>query len=97
MSASFVLASLRGSTYLRKSEGTPSEPGLRSLRPRWTAILSILRQSSAVVLLDRIHHGHILCHPSSRTPTGLSPNLLAYGVTLDLSQSGRWLRLLSQL
>lgn len=34
MTASFVLTSLRGSTY---PEGTPS------LRPRWTAILSILR------------------------------------------------------
>ena len=37
-SASFVLASLRSSTYPR---GYAS--GLHSLRPRWTAILSILR------------------------------------------------------
>jgi len=38
MSASFVLASLRGSTY-----GTEYDSPLRSLRPRWTTILSILR------------------------------------------------------
>jgi len=36
-SASFVLASLEGSTY-RKEYASPS----RSLRPRWTAILNIL-------------------------------------------------------
>ena len=36
-SASIVLASLRGSTY-----GTEYDSPLRSLRPRWTAILSIL-------------------------------------------------------
>ena len=36
-SASFVLASLRGSTY-----GTEYDSSPRSLRPRWTAILSIL-------------------------------------------------------
>jgi hypothetical protein len=36
-SASFVLASLRGSTY-----GTEYDSPLRSLRPRWTAFLSIL-------------------------------------------------------
>jgi hypothetical protein len=45
--------------------------------------LSIQRQSSAVVLLDRIHHGHILLHRSCRTAIGLSP--------IDLSQSdGRY-------
>jgi hypothetical protein len=33
MSVSFVLASLRGSTY-----GTEYDSPLRSLRPRWTAI-----------------------------------------------------------
>jgi hypothetical protein len=37
-SASFVLASLRGSTY-----GNEYASPLRSLRPRWTAFLSILR------------------------------------------------------
>ncbi len=37
-SASFVLASLRGSTY-GKEYASP----LRSLRPRWTAFLNILR------------------------------------------------------
>ncbi len=37
-SASFVLASLRGSTYETKYASP-----LRSLRPRWTAILNILR------------------------------------------------------
>jgi hypothetical protein len=37
MSASFVLASLRGSTY-NKEYASP----LRPLRPRWTAILNIL-------------------------------------------------------
>jgi hypothetical protein len=36
--ASFVLASLRGSTY-RKEYASP----LRSLRPRWTTFLNILR------------------------------------------------------
>jgi len=36
-SASFVLASLRGSTY-----GAEYDSPFRSLRPRWTAILSIL-------------------------------------------------------
>src|SRR6266850_2558334 len=45
MSASFVLASLRGSTY-----GTEYDSPLRSLRPRWTTILSILR---AVLALAR--------------------------------------------
>ena len=98
MSASFVLASLRGSRRTRPPHHAAARTSvvllirrtvrprgyaspLRSLRPRWTAILSILRQSSAIVLLDRVHHGHILCHRSSRTPTGLSPNLSAYGVT----------------
>ena len=38
MPASFVLASLRDSTYRK---GTP--PPHRSLRPRWTGILSILQ------------------------------------------------------
>jgi hypothetical protein len=36
-SASFVLASLRGSTYGREYASP-----LRSLRPRWTAFLNIL-------------------------------------------------------
>jgi len=36
--ASFVLASLRGSTY-----GTEYASPLRSLRPRWTTFLTILR------------------------------------------------------
>src|SRR5262249_51954504 len=36
--ASFVLASLRPSTYLK-----PYASGLRSLRPRWTVFLNILR------------------------------------------------------
>ncbi len=38
-SASFVLASLRGSTY-RTEYASP----LRWLRPRWTAFLTILRR-----------------------------------------------------
>lgn len=37
-SAGFVLVSLRGSTY-----GAEYDSPLRSLRPRWTAILTILR------------------------------------------------------
>jgi len=40
MSASFVLASLRGSTY-KVEYASP----LRSLRPCWTAFLNILRES----------------------------------------------------
>jgi len=42
--ASFVLASLRSSTYPR---GYAS--GLHSLRPCWTNFLSILREGSPVV------------------------------------------------
>ena len=50
-SASFVLASLRNSTFLtrcmRKSNGYPEHASPpRSLRPRWTAFLSILRSVS---------------------------------------------------
>ena len=40
-SASFVLASLRGSTYGKEYDSPP-----RSLRPRWTAFLSILHSVS---------------------------------------------------
>ncbi|HEY5931480.1 MAG TPA: hypothetical protein VIT63_01105, partial [Nitrospira sp.] len=40
-SASFVLASLRGSTY--EAYASP----LRSLWPRWTAILNILQEAAA--------------------------------------------------
>src|SRR6187399_748649 len=47
-SASFVLASLRGSTY-RTKYASP----LRSLRPCWTAFLNILR--TVVVRYDTFH------------------------------------------
>ena len=46
-SASFVLASLRSSTYPR---GYAS--GLHSLRPRWAAILSILHYSGLSITYD---------------------------------------------
>ena len=42
--ASFVLASLRGSTY-----GSEYASPLRSLRPRWTAFLNILSAVSGTV------------------------------------------------
>lgn len=44
-SASFVLASLRGSTYRK---GTPCL--LASLRPRWTAFLTILHVSPVLTI-----------------------------------------------
>ena len=49
-SASFVLASFRSSTYPR---GYAS--GLHSLRPRWTAFLSILRTILVLSLFRKSH------------------------------------------
>ena len=49
-SASFVLASLRGSTY-GKEYASP----LRALRPRWTAFLNILRAAMVSLVIPRGH------------------------------------------
>ena len=49
-SASFVLASLRDSTYRK---GTPRPP--RSLRPRWTGFLSILLTDAWALRIDLAH------------------------------------------
>lgn len=61
-SFSFVLASLRRSTY-----GTPSTPRLRSLRPCWKAVLNLLQ---AMLSLIVVPNGHaqipIVCRQSAR-------------------------------
>ena len=59
-SASFVLASFRPSPYHR---GYAS--ALHSLRPCWTAFLSILRECSPVVL--HVHHRVLACQSSFPT------------------------------